>query len=958
MEAKWIILILLTMLLSSTVAAAQLGEPNIVVTSVVTLPESVEVGESITIAATVTNIGTVEGTASITFSIAGEVKYAEDVTLWPLATKIVSCEIIMDKEGEYTVHVDGKTATFSVTKAELIKALLQVDAPLTADVGEEITATVTSDGVHIEGATVLVDNVSIGTTDINGQVNHTFDSKGAYLITAEKDGYIPAIGATLIVTEVVIKDIVPPIIILKELYPKYFVVGDDEAYKVQATVIDNTAIKKISLFYRVDDGEWKEVEMRFESEAPSEIIDIVLAEIPHVVTGVYASEIQSQKAGVFVDYKVKAEDKANNSMESTLGMYFVCDDEAAKVMVVDPSMKLWFYKENALHFKKQAEQYSNYHIPEKIWVEYIKLGDRSKEYSKYIIPRHWWEMVAEKYNIKVVDHEELTYALNFKPSVIILSNIWLDQWDLADNGMKDLIRYVRENNAGLIATHGTLFDGLIWMTPPERDGAIEVGPRGQIGDKLEVYTMYMEKETVSMALGFPLMPLAEFIRDQIAEIAGSVLMPVDGGATGIAIGSVPLAVPYVPFDGNLIVEERHPVVEGLPDKFKIKIPSFYDELRIEEIDAYTLVGWQYILPSDIRKETQDRAQIAKGRAETYYEKISEYQSQVTGVSIPKEHLLKGLDGKEFNAITEMKIDPELKATITLDGREYTIQLDRGALEEITKRAPIKTIVLSEDFLGGILVYDEWFRPDGHRSVYFSFELEAARDETSKKLLINSIEWTKGFEFKLLEELEKVSRETLEAPEGFRELTTEYLPLVEISKTLSEIKPEKPLAVEIEKGDVQSIEIKVKKVIRDANISIERIPRKPTHIGVTPPGNIYGYLEISAEDIVQKNVDKVTIQFKVKKSWVAENNIDVNTIKLNRYSGGEWNALATEKIDEDEVYVYFEAESPGLSTFAITGKKEVEERPPLEEKVPTPGFELIFAIAGLLAAIYLIFQKRE
>ncbi len=107
-----------------------------------------------------------------------------------------------------------------------------------------------------------------------------------------------------------------------------------------------------------------------------------------------------------------------------------------------------------------------------------------------------------------------------------------------------------------------------------------MGPRGQIGDKLEVY--FPPDETISMSLGFPLMPLAEYIRDEIADGICE-----ESEATGRTIGSTPLSAPYVPFSGNLIVEERHPVVEGLPERFKIKIPFFYNEIGV---DAYTLVG--------------------------------------------------------------------------------------------------------------------------------------------------------------------------------------------------------------------------------------------------------------------------------------------------------------------------------------------------------------------------------
>lgn len=734
--------------------------------------------------------------------------------------------------------------------------------------------------------------------------------------------------------------------------------GDDEKYKVEALVIDNVGVKSASFLYRLNEGVWREIETSFEEIPLPEIKSVLGVELPEAKIprpGLYISEIPSQTSGSFIEFKVRAEDVNGNAIESPIGMYFVTDDESeTKVMVIDPGLKLWLCKENALHFKKQVEQCTKYEIPVDVWQKYEELADVAERYEKYVIQRHWWEMISEDYNIIIVDHEELKNALGFGPAVILLSNIWVDQWDLADHGLEDLIDYIRKNHVGLIATHGTLFDGVAW-TECKRDEATEVGPRGQIGDKLEVYYS-PEDETLSMSLGFPLMPLAEYIRDQaangICEAAkkeGNPVLRAALEATGRTVGSTPLSFPYVPFSGNLIVEERHPVVEGLPEKFKIEVPSFYNEIGV---DAYTLVGWQYILPIDIRKVTQERAEIAKEKAEPFYEKISEYQSEVIGVSVPKEHLLDGLDGKILNDITEASISDQ-KVTVTLDGKEYTIQLDKRALEEIAKRLPVRTIVLSDDFLGGILVYDEWFRPDGHRAVYFSFELEATKDEKAKRLLINSIEWTKGFEFTLSEELEKLAKQTLEEAKDFRGLVTEYPPLIEVSKTLPKIKPEEPVSVKIEDVDVSRIAIKVKNIVTNVNISIQELPRKPVEIRVIPSGKTYSYFNISGENIVDKDIEKAIIQFKVEQSWIDENNIDVNTIKLNRYSEEKWSALATVRVDEECMYFYFEAESPGFSTFAITGEEKVAP----SEEVKPPGFESVFAIAGLLAVAYLVLRRK-
>lgn len=96
----------------------------------------------------------------------------------------------------------------------------------------------------------------------------------------------------------------------------------------------------------------------------------------------------------------------------------------------------------------------------------------------------------------------------------------------------------------------------------------------------------------------------------------------------------------------------------------------------------------------------------------------------------------------------------------------------------------------------------------------------------------------------------------------------------------------------------------------------------------------------------------------------------------RYEKGEWGALPTSKVGEDDDFVYFEAETPGFSIFAVTGEKKVEVAAPTPTPVATPtatptpaptptatpapevpGFGAIFAVVSLLIAYLVVFRKR-
>ncbi|MBC2763107.1 MAG: PGF-pre-PGF domain-containing protein, partial [ANME-2 cluster archaeon] len=126
---------------------------------------------------------------------------------------------------------------------------------------------------------------------------------------------------------------------------------------------------------------------------------------------------------------------------------------------------------------------------------------------------------------------------------------------------------------------------------------------------------------------------------------------------------------------------------------------------------------------------------------------------------------------------------------------------------------------------------------------------------------------------------------------------------------------------------------------------------------------------------EKNVFGTTVSFIIEKSWVTDNDIDETTIALYHYSDNNWNKLVTRKIAEDANSLLFEAETPGFSPFAVTGKKTMEETgdeviiaeptitadktsaPTPTEKTGIPGFSLFVGLSVLLIAMRLLHKKN-
>ena len=151
----------------------------------------------------------------------------------------------------------------------------------------------------------------------------------------------------------------------------------------------------------------------------------------------------------------------------------------------------------------------------------------------------------------------------------------------------------------------------------------------------------------------------------------------------------------------------------------------------------------------------------------------------------------------------------------------------------------------------------------------------------------------------------------------------------------------------------------------------------------PSGIVYKNLNIWVGNLgwaSSRNIANPTVNFKVEKTWVSDNNVDKSSIKLNRYTEEAWNQLVTTMIGEDANYMYFDAETSGFSPFAITGKKvsissasgasemndvagsgAMEEKPDqTPDQTPAdkvPGFNLFACVFMLLTAVKILHKKK-
>ena len=296
----------------------------------------------------------------------------------------------VEKEGYTSIPVESGEVVVVKPKGVLKLTVTEVEVVEEQGKVKQVTNIyVTANGNPVEGAEVYANNKLIGYTDSNGLLTYKFEP-GVYVIIAKKTGYLPSAEFSLNINEEElrkkikekveeVREKLPPIIAMKDLYPKYFVIGDDKIYTVSAIICDEKGLKCAKLLYSTDGVNWREAENSVSTLTSTDILKLDLLKFKATLPQVYEIKgtIPPQKAGTVIFYKFVAEDEDGNKAESPTGMYFVVDDESSlRIVIIDPWVKLWLLKLNAEKYADTIKNITSYRI-EADWLS--KAYDKAKK---------------------------------------------------------------------------------------------------------------------------------------------------------------------------------------------------------------------------------------------------------------------------------------------------------------------------------------------------------------------------------------------------------------------------------------------------------------------------------------------------------------------------------------------------------------------------------------------------
>jgi PGF-pre-PGF domain-containing protein len=175
-----------------------------------------------------------------------------------------------------------------------------------------------------------------------------------------------------------------------------------------------------------------------------------------------------------------------------------------------------------------------------------------------------------------------------------------------------------------------------------------------------------------------------------------------------------------------------------------------------------------------------------------------------------------------------------------------------------------------------------------------------------------------------------------------------------------------MEVKIESSnDIDSVKLTPATDLEEVKVTVIKLKDKPEEIIDPPKKNvsIYKYLDIklSSNDtfIDEEEISSLEFNFKVEKTWIADNEIDKSTVKLIRYHDGVWQNLSTTLTDENETCISYTAASPGFSTFAVVGSKVIEKGESYGSDDVGIPWSIIIAFIMILTVmlVFILFKAR-
>jgi PGF-pre-PGF domain-containing protein len=169
------------------------------------------------------------------------------------------------------------------------------------------------------------------------------------------------------------------------------------------------------------------------------------------------------------------------------------------------------------------------------------------------------------------------------------------------------------------------------------------------------------------------------------------------------------------------------------------------------------------------------------------------------------------------------------------------------------------------------------------------------------------------------------------------------------------------------SSVKQIELEVSSAANNVQLTVSESTSKPSGISVSQT-DAYKYIQVDTLNLLTK-LSKATMQIKVEKSWVSQQEIDKANVALFKFDevAQRWNELTTTFNSEDATYYYYNVELNSFSYFVIAPKAVTSgEQNPVTTGTQTPTTTsnswiwiiVTLIILAIIAVVFVVFGKKK
>ncbi|WP_158055648.1 PKD domain-containing protein [Halorussus halophilus] len=101
-----------------------------------------------------------------------------------------------------------------------------------------------------------------------------------------------------------------------------------------------------------------------------------------------------------------------------------------------------------------------------------------------------------------------------------------------------------------------------------------------------------------------------------------------------------------------------------------------------------------------------------------------------------------------------------------------------------------------------------------------------------------------------------------------------------------------------------------------SLSVRAPAKRPNAVPAPDSEAVLSYLSVTKQDVTNAAIEFARFRFHVSEAALNRRGVAPADVRLYRYSGGQWQTLATTLVGEDSGVYRFQALSPGFSVFAV------------------------------------------